>query len=635
MMPRLAVVLALALAALPPAVTFAQDPPPGPPMPGSFEELGHEPLMNRGMNAALAVYGGYAYVGSRTDGSHANSGVMVVDVRDPSRPKIVKEIGPADGEGLPTQTSGREMRILPDQKLLIVANHQCNELIHRCVAPSNAGVSVLPSNFKIFDIAGENAANPKLVATYQPSHNAPQTPHEWFIWTDPERPSRILMYYTDPYGAPQITVADLSHVREGEIKEIAGLAIEANGGIHSLTVSNDGKRLYLAALTGGFIEADASEVAAGKPEPTLKQITPPDFAPTWAGPGAHSAIAIPGRPDSVMITDEVYSFVPVLLQDHGCPWGWVRFIDSTDRTKPRVISEYKLPWNDPGYCDVVSPLRNSTASFASHNPTLTEHLALLTWHGAGLQAIDTSDPAHPAGAAQYLPEPLQLVQTEDPVLSSGPDKVVMWSFPVIVDGLIYVVDLRNGLYILRYKGPHQDEVSRVKFLDGNTHSGDVRRMDRKADGSLPRPSPRPAAGGAPCLPAPVRLRGAALGPFRVGDSPARVRLRGGPPSSVRNGALSYCVEGGGRVAVAFRDGRASLIGSTSRRLAGAPGGLVPGSRAQPSRRARKLGGGLLMIRGRKASVVARVRRGRVTFVGVALGRPGAKVVKGLVKAAGL
>ena len=34
----------------------------------------------------------------------------------------------------------------------------------------------------------------------------------------------------------------------------------------------------------------------------------------------------------------------------------------------------------------------------------------------------------------------------------------MWSFPVIKDGLIYAIDLRNGLYILRYHGPHEDEV---------------------------------------------------------------------------------------------------------------------------------------------------------------------------------
>ena len=37
---------------------------------GSIEQVGHEPLMNRGMNAAIAVHGNYAYIGSRTDGGH-------------------------------------------------------------------------------------------------------------------------------------------------------------------------------------------------------------------------------------------------------------------------------------------------------------------------------------------------------------------------------------------------------------------------------------------------------------------------------------------------------------------------------------------------------------------------------------
>src|SRR5918992_4456712 len=50
---------------------------------GSFEQIGHSPLNNRGMNAALAVHGDYAYVGSRTDGKAENAqgaGVLVVDV---------------------------------------------------------------------------------------------------------------------------------------------------------------------------------------------------------------------------------------------------------------------------------------------------------------------------------------------------------------------------------------------------------------------------------------------------------------------------------------------------------------------------------------------------------------------------
>jgi hypothetical protein len=643
-MPRLLIaVLAFAASAFVPAAAFAQvtaDPPPPPAMPGAFEEVGHEPLMMRGMNAALAVYGGYAYVGSRTDGSHANSGVMVVDVRDPAAPKIVKEIGPTEGEGLPTQTSGREMRILPDQKLLIVANHQCNEAIHRCVAPSNAGVSALPSNFKIFDIAGENAANPKLVCTYEPSHNEPQTPHEWFMWTDPKRPSRVLMYYTDPYGAPEITVADFSRVRECVVPEIAGFDVEADGGIHSMTLSNDGKRMFIAALTGGYVEADASEVAEGKADPKIKQITDSGDAPTWDGPGAHSAIGLPGRPGTVMVTDEVYGMIPGLLSNHGCPWGWVRFVSDATPAKPAVISEYKLPVNEKTYCDVVPPDRNSLASWSAHNPTLTEHLAVLSWHSAGLQAIDTTDPSHPTGAANWRPEPLLAVQTEDPVLSSGPDKVVVWSFPVIVNGLIYLTDIRNGLYILRYKGPHSEEISTTRFLDGNSNSGDVARLEPVAGAAASKPSAAPgvgpAVGGpAPCLLTPLRFRGTAVGPFRIGDTRARVELRGGPPSQVRKTSLSYCVDGGGRVAVAFTGRRAGLIGVTSGRVSGTPRGLVPGAAAKLPRKARKLGGGLVMVRGKKSSVVARVRGGKVTFAGVALGRPTAKSLAKLARAAGI
>jgi hypothetical protein len=55
--------------------------------PGSFTQIGHEPLMNRGMNAAIAVHKRYVYVGSRTDGKNNNAnhaGVFIVDAQDPA-----------------------------------------------------------------------------------------------------------------------------------------------------------------------------------------------------------------------------------------------------------------------------------------------------------------------------------------------------------------------------------------------------------------------------------------------------------------------------------------------------------------------------------------------------------------------
>lgn len=79
--------------------------------------------------------------------------------------------------------------------------------------------------------------------------------------------------------------------------------------------------------------------------------------------------------------------------------------------------------------------------------------------------------------AEFIPTPLPFVGTEDPALSSGPDKVVMWSYPILKDGLIYVVDIRNGLYILKYHGPYEEEVNSIGFLEGNSNLEDARQLE--------------------------------------------------------------------------------------------------------------------------------------------------------------
>jgi hypothetical protein len=45
----------------------------------------------------------------------------------------------------------------------------------------------------------------------------------------------------------------------------------------------------------------------------------------------------------------------------------------------------------------------------------------------------------------------------------------MWSYPIISEGLVYVVDARNGLYVLRYTGVHAEQVERAGFLEGNSN----------------------------------------------------------------------------------------------------------------------------------------------------------------------
>src|SRR5258705_8926768 len=94
---------------------------------GAFQLVGHSDLGARGMNAAIAIAGDVAYVGSRID----NVPIAIVDIGDPSRPTVVGAIGPETGEGLPTLSS-RELRAVPDLDLLVVMNLRCSPGLHGC-----------------------------------------------------------------------------------------------------------------------------------------------------------------------------------------------------------------------------------------------------------------------------------------------------------------------------------------------------------------------------------------------------------------------------------------------------------------------------------------------------------------------
>jgi hypothetical protein len=426
------------------------------PSTGWFELIGHSPLLNRGMNAGLALHGNYAYIGSRTDGNHADVGVLVVDISTPTNPQILYQIGPPS-EGNPGETS-RELRVWPEQELLLVMNFACEAILHDC------GPAVVPPNISFYDISGANAAAPVLIATYV----LPRVPHEFFLWDDPNVEGRALVYVSTPgIIGDNLLVLDISQARQGLFQQVTSWTPPRgplNATLHSLSVSVDGRRAYLAYLRNGFMIADTSQVADGIPNAQINLLTPPENWIQWSSPGPHSAVKLFGKP-YVLVTEEVYG---------RCPWGWTSLFDITNESSPRIISEYKLdPFNMIEQCGTFAAEPYRFTSFAAHNPTLTKNLAFITWHSGGLQAISIEDPSQPRKVADFLPAPLPSVGTEDPALSSGLDKILMWSYPIIKDGLIHVVDIRNGFYILRYHGPLEEEVTGIQFLEGNSNLGEA------------------------------------------------------------------------------------------------------------------------------------------------------------------
>ncbi|RKQ90262.1 LVIVD repeat-containing protein [Solirubrobacter pauli] len=440
-----------------------------PETPGALTLVGHNPLENRGMNAAIAVNKGFVYVGSRTDGSQGrdNAGIKIIDASNPARPVEAGEmLPPLEGN---KQESSRELRVWRSQDVLIVLHTNCGgQSAHLCEQPSK-------SSMRFYDIKGKHAADPQLL------HQNTRDTHEFFIWEDPKNPQRALMF--EASAGRNLKIYDLSPLLNADAATREpkllfdgphGFGNSSGSGIHSFSVSNDGTRAYFALLTRGFGVVDVSDFTDTDPATnTYRLVTPPANRVQWEGPGAHSAIKLWNK-DAVYVSDEVYG--TATAAGHGCPWGWTRFVDIADPTKPAVVGDYRLPENQPLGCATFNPPRTS---YSAHNPTLTPNIAFSTWHSGGVQAMDISDPRNVRQLAEFKPQPLATVGAEDPRLSSDtlPDrtdnKVVMWSYPVIEDGLIYVVDLRNGLYILEYTGPYEREVRDVKFLEGNSNQGDA------------------------------------------------------------------------------------------------------------------------------------------------------------------
>jgi hypothetical protein len=261
--------------------------------------------------------------------------------------------------------------------------------------------------------------------------------------------------------------------------------------LHSMTPTVDGKTTYLAYLRGGMLVLDTSDVV-DNPSPGRvislndKLLTPIANRPIWGAgnqcPGgtsagcseSHSAVPVPGRSFEVSI-DEVYG--KFTDPSFGWPWGWMRIIDVRDPSRPQIVGEFKIFQNiDAFQAAGIDQNTQNFTSYSTHNPTVLPQLVLDSWHSGGLQAVDIADPANPSQAGFFSPEPLDSVALEDPALSRGPNKVVMWSFPIIRNGLIYVVDIRNGLYIVRYRGAHHEAVDQITFLEGNSNLGDAARL---------------------------------------------------------------------------------------------------------------------------------------------------------------
>jgi hypothetical protein len=283
-------------------------------------------------------------------------------------------------------------------------------------------------------------------------------PHEFFLWSDPasDRDGRTLAFVAMWGHAPNLRVVDLSDPAAPAIIATWDAAAETGipSRIHSLTVTPDGDRAYLADWDNGLMALDTSAVARNVENPAISLLTPPSAWLMPLGGNLHSAVVAPGG-EFVVTTQEIYG-------PGTCPYGRLHLIDVADPAAPSIISAFGIPENDPANCAATSA---RDGAFTTHNPLVVDEIAFVTWYAGGFRAVDLHDPANPVEAGVLIPDPLPAVAADDFSLGSYP--IRMWSAPIIRDGLIYIVDIRNGLYILRYTGPRAERIGEIEFLEGN------------------------------------------------------------------------------------------------------------------------------------------------------------------------
>jgi hypothetical protein len=473
----------------------------------NFRLVGHTVIPNpgdeieRGRNGAVSLAPPCAYVGNRL-GRRSGTGpdfgnavqppeIAIVDISRPRSPEVVEHLEtPAGG-------TSRELRAFPELDTLYVQNFAANE--------DETGAAV--NNLMIYDIS--DCREPELKATIDLGD---WEPHEFFVWRDPNDGDRVLVYFSVS-GAlePWLRVFDVSNAIDGQApQEVASFSMHPvlpssepfelaqfnpnqfvfddpprsiSNTIHAFSMDRAGTRVYIAGRQSGFYVLDSSKLAAGEPciaenitvdentntneDLCLRKVNPDPGARIDPHPPvlpiAHSANKVPGRP-----------YVLVAGERNGtdtCPWAQGKIIDISVEAFPQELSPWMVPENLAENCFLDGPGDPALMrEFSTHQILPLENLFFQSWYSAGLRAWDIANPWLPMETGVFVPKP-EFPDVVEPFRDS-PD-VWTWSYPVLYNGDIYVMDENSGLFILRYTGQRAGEVPTSGLFEGNAtgHSG--------------------------------------------------------------------------------------------------------------------------------------------------------------------
>ena len=356
-----------------------------------------------------------AYVGNMRN----PHGTLIVDVKDPKRPKPLAEIS------MPPGTHSHKVRVHGD---IMVTNREIlgPHALHGETPPAGyfGGLS-------IYDIA--RPAKPKLI-THWDTTDGPGAKYARGVHRfDFDGRYAYISPTMDGYLGNIVMILDLKDparpqevgrwwmpgqwVAGGEQPTWQGDAHKCH---HPLRFGN---RLYTSYWQGGLVILDIEDMS----EP--KFVSGLDWSPPFPWP-THTALRIPfqiDHRDLMLVSDED---VARIENAPPYPAAFLWMVDITDEQHPQPISTFQVEDMPPG------PQPRMTGC---HQPCekVTGTEIPVAWFAHGLRIIDISRPHALKEVAYYLPD-----------VPQGSERVQSNDVTVDERGLIYLLDRVRGLHIL-------------------------------------------------------------------------------------------------------------------------------------------------------------------------------------------
>jgi len=429
----------------------------------NMEVVGQSDLGGRGFNGDVWAHEGFAYVGHWGFQDWANgsknrfcpqppqSGVAVVDARDPDDPEVVATLqNPAgtSAEDVVVYTAPFGPRAGRD--IAAVGLQWCGG--SRFDANADRGL-------QLWDVT--NPAAPTEIG-YLRTACCTRGIHEFEVEHRADL-DRTFAYatvprsrypeagspsgYQDVNGDGDFRLIDITNptapfqASDWGIQDIGGpfsggqgCDPDANYG-HGAEPSEDGKLAFVAYWDSGFVQLDLTSPAS----PVFKGRTV--YGPEADG-DAHSAQYDEGR-KLLFTADEDFCKASGAGIEKG--FGYMRVYDVSKPSAPKQIGSYRTP-NSLGTDD------QAAGDFVIHNNFLLGTDVYSSWYTDGVRVVDVSNPRAPKEVANFVPP-----ATSNPVKPSQrgvlTNTTQVWG--VVVDeatGLVYASDMNSGLWILKRTG---------------------------------------------------------------------------------------------------------------------------------------------------------------------------------------